>query len=133
MTESTRRSPAPAPKAAQWPSSISIWIVSKRSTTGTGTPPGDAVLRMVSRRVLQSIRRADVAARVGGDEFVVLLPGVRHRSDASRVGELIGQAVSEPIEFEGRELRVGPSIGVAIYPDDGRVTDALLKFADEEM
>jgi len=64
---------------------------------------------------------------------VVLLPGVRDRGDAGRVAALIGQAVRGPIEFDGRELRVGSSLGIAIYPDDGRHIDALLKIADEDM
>src|SRR5206468_10529101 len=94
---------------------------------------GDAVLRITARRILQSIRRTDVAARIGGDEFVVLLPGVCERSEASRVAELIGDAVSEPITFESRELRVGASVGIGIYPDDACQTDGLLKIADEDM
>ena len=98
-----------------------------------GHAAGDEVLRTVSQRVLQSIRRGDAAARIGGDEFVILLPGLPDRRDARRVAELIGHAVREPIEFEGRELHVGFSAGIAIYPDDGRHIDALLKIADVDM
>ncbi len=98
-----------------------------------GHAAGDAVLRTVSQRVLESIRRADVAARIGGDEFAILLLDVGDRRDARRIANLICQAVSEPIEFESRELRVGSSIGIAIYPGDGRNVDALLKSADEDM
>jgi len=98
-----------------------------------GHAAGDTVLRIVSQRILQSIRRVDVAARIGGDEFVILLSGVRDRRDANRVADLIGQAVSEPIEFDGVELRVQLSTGIALYPDDGRHMDALLKIADEDM
>jgi diguanylate cyclase (GGDEF)-like protein len=98
-----------------------------------GHAAGDVVLRSVSQRVLRSIRRTDVAARIGGDEFVVLLPGVSDRGEAVRVAELIGQALNQPIEYDGTELCVGSSVGIALYPYDARHTDALLKIADEEM
>jgi diguanylate cyclase (GGDEF)-like protein/PAS domain S-box-containing protein len=98
-----------------------------------GHAAGDTVLRIVSQRILQNTRRADVAARIGGDEFVTLLPGVCDRLDATRIAELICQAINEPIESDGRKLRVATSVGIAIYPNDGRHIDDLLKIADEDM
>jgi diguanylate cyclase (GGDEF)-like protein len=98
-----------------------------------GHAAGDAVLRSVSRRILRSIRRTDDAFRIGGDEFVVMLPDVCDRSEATLVAELIGRNVSEPIKFEGRELRIESSTGIAIFPEDGCQTDVLLKMADEDM
>jgi diguanylate cyclase (GGDEF)-like protein len=98
-----------------------------------GHAAGDAVLRHAARRILESIRCSDVAARIGGDEFVVLLPGVNSRGDAERTAELIGKAVSESIHVDGVELRVRPSTGIALFPTDGQYADALLKVADEDM
>jgi diguanylate cyclase (GGDEF)-like protein len=98
-----------------------------------GHAAGDAVLRTASQRMLHNIRCTDVAARVGGDEFVILLPGVSDRGDAVRSAELIGQAISEPMEIAGIDVRVGSSAGIAMYPADGRHADALLKAADAEM
>lgn len=98
-----------------------------------GHATGDTVLRTTARRLLASIRRSDVAARVGGDEFVVLLPGVGARADADRIVELIDQAVSEPMLIDGTEFRVRTSIGVAVFPHDGLLADALVNVADEEM
>ncbi len=90
-------------------------------------------MRHAARRILESIRCSDVAARVGGDEFVVLLPGHNSRSDAERTAELIGKAVSEPIQVDGVELHMRSSAGIALYPNDGQYADALLKAADEDM
>ena len=98
-----------------------------------GHAAGDTVLKSVSRRILASIRPVDTAARVGGDEFVVLLPGVVDREGASRIGQLIVNAVSQPIMFDDRELRVGSSFGVAVYPEDGNQSDALFNVADKDM
>jgi diguanylate cyclase (GGDEF)-like protein len=98
-----------------------------------GHAGGDKVLQEVSRRILESIRRSDFAARIGGDEFVVILPGVNDRNEAKRVADLMRSAIEQPISFNGRELRVGGSFGMSIYPDDGAHTDALLKIADEDM
>lgn len=98
-----------------------------------GHGAGDKVLQDVSRRILDNVRRTDFAARIGGDEFVVILPGVSDRKEASRVADLLVRAIEQPVSFNSRELRVGGSIGISIYPDDGAHTDALLKMADEDM
>jgi diguanylate cyclase (GGDEF)-like protein len=98
-----------------------------------GHGAGDKVLTDVSRRILDHVRHTDFAARIGGDEFVVILPGVSDRNEASRVADLLVNAIEQPVLFNNRELRVGGSIGISIYPDDGAHTDALLRFADEDM
>jgi diguanylate cyclase (GGDEF)-like protein len=98
-----------------------------------GHAAGDEVLRRVSRRIAGRIRRTDIAARMGGDEFVVLLPGVCDRSEANRIVELVRSGIDEPITFEGLTLHVGASAGIAICPDDARKADALLKIADADM
>jgi diguanylate cyclase (GGDEF)-like protein len=97
---------------------------------GHGT--GDKVLQDVSRRILESVRHTDIAARIGGDEFIVILPGVADRKEASRVAELVVNAIGHA-DFDGPELRIGASFGVSIYPGDGPDTDTLLKMADEDM
>jgi len=94
---------------------------------------GDKVLQHVSQRILESVRHTDIAARIGGDEFVVILPGVSDRKEANRVADLVATAIGQPGSFNRHELAVGVSFGVSIYPDDGAHTDALLKMADEEM
>jgi diguanylate cyclase (GGDEF)-like protein len=98
-----------------------------------GHGAGDKVLQDVARRILDNVRRTDLAARIGGDEFVVILPGVSDRKEASRVANLLVRAIEQPVSFNSRELRVGGSIGISIYPDDGAHTDALLRMADEDM
>lgn len=98
-----------------------------------GHGAGDRVLQDVARRILESVRHTDFAARIGGDEFVVILPGVGDREEARRVADLLVGAIGQPTPFNGRNLRVGASLGISIYPDDGAHTDALLKTADEDM
>lgn len=98
-----------------------------------GHAAGDKVLQDVSRRLTGGIRRTDYAARIGGDEFVVILPGVTDRQEACRVADLLACAIEEPITFEGGTLTVGASFGVSLAPDDGTDIDALLSKADERM
>lgn len=98
-----------------------------------GHAAGDGVLQEVSRRILQNVRRTDFAARIGGDEFVVILPGISQTTEAARVSDLLIQAIEEPIPFGGAQLNVGASCGISIFPENGVNTDALLKKADEEM
>jgi diguanylate cyclase (GGDEF)-like protein len=97
-----------------------------------GHGAGDQVLQRVSRRMLESVRHTDIAARIGGDEFIVILPGIGDRKEASRVADLVVEAIGQP-DLNGPEARIGASYGVSIYPGDGLNTDALLKMADEDM
>lgn len=98
-----------------------------------GHGAGDKVLQDVARRIQENIRRTDFAARIGGDEFVVVLPGVDDAREATRIASLLVSAIEEPVSFNGRDLRVGASYGVSIHPEDGPNTDALLTKADEAM
>src|ERR1019366_5605257 len=82
-----------------------------------GHATGDLVLRETARRLQAAARAVDTVARLGGDEFVVLLGGPGGREQARLVAERIIQAVTAPLAMHG--LRLGVSIGIAIFPDDG--------------
>lgn len=95
---------------------------------------GDAVLRSVASRLIDSVRRSDSVARLGGDEFVVLLRDITARADIVQVCETVLLAIRKPIFWgSGRRLSVDASIGGAIAPLDGATATVLLDAADADM
>jgi diguanylate cyclase (GGDEF)-like protein len=95
-----------------------------------GHATGDQVLAQVARRIAHKVRELDTVGRWGGEEFLCLLPQVG-RSQAEEVAERIRAGLeAQPVEDEGRQIRVTASIGVAAYPDDGLHPDALLAKVD---
>lgn len=98
-----------------------------------GHAVGDRVLEGVAARIRQCIRESDTAARIGGDEFVVLLPGIAADDDAARVAHKIREAIGQPFVIDGRALAVSVSMGTALYPDDGLDAAALARHADAAM
>ncbi|NRR32551.1 EAL domain-containing protein [Oxalobacteraceae bacterium] len=99
-----------------------------------GHGAGDELLKIVAGRMGESVRAADTVGRIGGDEFVLVLPeqGGDGYSGAM-VLERVRETVSRPIMLEGQPARVGCSIGVAVFPGDGRDADTLLMNADAAM
>ena len=98
-----------------------------------GHQAGDAILVHAAQAISANIREADMAARIGGDEFVVLLDGVHDADDIYRLTEQICQAIAQPLRWQGRELSVSASLGVAIYPQAGEHLDELMSKADSAM
>ena len=98
-----------------------------------GHAAGDRLLQDVAERLIACVRDGDTVARLGGDEFVVMLTGLHQLEDAAVVAEKIIAAVSAGCQIEGSELHVTPSIGIAIFPDDGDDPDTLLRSADIAM
>lgn len=98
-----------------------------------GHATGDRLLQLVARRLRAGLRDVDTLARIGGDEFVVLLPRCETLADAARVAENILLQLNQP--FEDGELvhRISGSLGIALFPDDGTEADALLRAADLAM
>jgi len=91
---------------------------------------GDRLLVEVGRRLRGALRAEDTLARVGGDEFQVLLPRVSDPSDAAHVAEKLMQALQPPMRLEGRDVQITASLGVALYPRDAIDNEALLTYAD---
>lgn len=98
-----------------------------------GHAVGDMLLRAVAKRIRECVRDVDTAARVGGDEFVVLLPDIDGKSGAGVVAEKIREAMALPFEIADHHLEIAASIGVALYPDDARDENDLLLRADRAM
>lgn len=90
---------------------------------------GDEVLRTIGKRLSQVARGHDTVARYGGDEFVVILADVQHPDDVSTVAQRMLDAVAQPIELEGHELRLSLHIGISLMPQDGEDLDTLLRNA----
>jgi diguanylate cyclase (GGDEF)-like protein len=96
-----------------------------------GHPAGDALLREIAQRLLNTAREVDCVARFGGDEFAVLqAPCKDQKSGAIALSDRILAAVTEPYDFNGRKLILETSIGIALAPQDGDDVDALVKHAD---
>ena len=105
----------------------------KRINDTLGHDVGDAVLIEIAARLLTCVRQGDTVARLGGDEFVVLLPQLEDPIDAARLAERVIAAVKAPLRLSGREFQVTISIGISVYPEDGRDAESLLKCADLAM
>lgn len=94
---------------------------------------GDELLIEVANRLRDGVRDSDVVARVGGDEFVIMLSGVEHTSAVAMVAEKLVFSVGQSYQIGGYDLYSTPSIGIAIYPTDGEDGDILMKNADAAM
>jgi diguanylate cyclase (GGDEF)-like protein len=92
-----------------------------------GHEAGDLLLQLVARRLYDCLRETDTLARQGGDEFVVLMDEVLDRERITGVSQRILDAMAEPFVIEGQEIHITASIGISVYPDDGRT---LLRNAD---
>ncbi len=94
---------------------------------------GDILLQEVAKRLSASVRENDTVARLGGDEFTVILEDVKSRYDPTVIAKKIIKNLEDPIVIKEHETFIGASIGIAIYPDDGRDAETLIKNADVAM
>jgi diguanylate cyclase (GGDEF)-like protein len=117
----------------------------KRINDTLGYEIGDLLLQLVAERINEGVRRGDKSARnveaqvtrsvsrLGGDEFTILLPDLKHVQDSARVASRILESVSRPLVVSGQEVFITGSVGITIYPMDGEDADTLLKNADAAM
>lgn len=98
-----------------------------------GHHAGDQVLQEIARRLQGMFRSVDTVCRLSGDEFVVLLTGIRNPHDVNCTATKLLEAIHRPIKIDSLGLTITASIGVALYPQDGNDMDSLLRYADREM
>lgn len=98
-----------------------------------GHPIGDRLLQAAADRLQLCVREHDTVARVGGDEFILLLPSLRHGQDTALVARKILQAVERPFQVQGHEILLTTSLGIAVYPDDGDTAETLIQNADRAL
>ena len=98
-----------------------------------GHDMGDKLVQGIAERLSQCIRRTDSVARIGGDEFTVLLEKTTSTNDTVTIAQKIIDVITEPFNINGQQMRVGSSIGIAVYPEAGRDATTLIKHADMAM
>jgi diguanylate cyclase (GGDEF)-like protein/PAS domain S-box-containing protein len=98
-----------------------------------GHTAGDELLKKIAIRLKGCMRESDILARIGGDEFTILLPDITHVEDAARISEKISTVLKQPFRVNDQEIYVTASIGISIYPDDSNYGEDLLKHADIAM
>ncbi|MCL1886811.1 MAG: diguanylate cyclase [Betaproteobacteria bacterium] len=94
---------------------------------------GDLLLKEVASRLRECIRESDTAARIGGDEFIILLPTLQSENDAKGIGGKILRQIREDYMLEGNRIHIGVSIGIAIFPVHGNTHEELMTNADAAM
>jgi diguanylate cyclase (GGDEF)-like protein len=98
-----------------------------------GHAVGDLLLLEVAKRIQGCIRESDTVSRIGGDEFVVLLPVIETERAAMEVADKIREAINQPLHLKDSEIVVSSSIGVSVYPEHGDDETILFKNADTAM
>jgi diguanylate cyclase (GGDEF)-like protein/PAS domain S-box-containing protein len=94
---------------------------------------GDRLLQSVASRILVCVREGDTVSRVGGDEFVIVIPGIESAVDASSVASKILEVLASAFHLHGNDLHVAASIGISLYPSDGADAETLMRNADTAM
>jgi diguanylate cyclase (GGDEF)-like protein len=116
---------------------IAVFLVDldnfKQINDSLGHADGDILLATVGQRLLSSVRESDTVARMGGDEFVIVMPDFRSMDDVERCGRQVIRNAAQPIRIAGQELSVSLSVGVSIYPECGLTAEELLRNADAAM
>ncbi|HTD07174.1 diguanylate cyclase domain-containing protein [Undibacterium sp.] len=105
----------------------------KQVNDSFGHDCGDKLLKIVADRLLSTSREEDTIARIGGDEFVIVLAKIRQASDVHRLASELVRAVSEPCIIDGHLIKVTASIGVSFYPHNAREADDLVNYADKAL
>jgi diguanylate cyclase (GGDEF)-like protein len=105
----------------------------KQVNDSLGHAMGDRLLQQVAARLQALLRDSDVVARWGGDEFVAVLPAIGDEADAGLIGLRIIEELSRPFDLDGSDAQIGASLGLALYPRDGRDSATLLHNADLAM
>ncbi|RAU21600.1 signal transduction protein [Paramagnetospirillum kuznetsovii] len=105
----------------------------KKVNDTMGHRAGDDLLKEVAKRLCHCVRMTDTVARLGGDEFTIILDEIVSPGDAAMIADKILAELALPVVIDGREVFVGASIGISVYPEDGKSGEDLLKHADTAM
>lgn len=105
----------------------------KKVNDSYGHNVGDLLLQAVAQRLLGLLRKSDTVARMGGDEFLLILPEMKQTDDAIQTAERILSALSTPFYLDSYEVLITTSIGIVFFPDDGENVNSLIKKADISM
>ena len=99
----------------------------------SGHHTGNLLLIETANRLLNCVRESDTVARVGGDEFLILLQNLKAEEEAADVAQKVVRSINQPINIEGNNEQVGASIGISVFPAHGDSFEALLKVSDNAM
>lgn len=98
-----------------------------------GHEVGDLLLHAVAQRLTKTVRHSDTVARIGGDEFVIILETVRGNRSADAVALKVERSIAAPYLLQGHRLQITASIGISLYPENAEDADTLLRAADSAM
>jgi len=94
---------------------------------------GDLLLQSVAGLLKNAVRKSDTVARMGGDEFIILLPEIKEERSTGKIAAKILKAFDQCFQLDGQKIYLTPSIGIAVFPEHGQDADHLIKHADNAM